>query len=80
MIGDNPHNYHNVQHFLRLVQYLAYFLPDITAYPLPLSLCTHNGKLFIWTPLLDKGFEFIKTLMCMQGSCFNAHQTPRTRE
>ena len=46
------------------MQYLAHFLPDITAYTTPLSLCTHNGKLFIWTPLLDKCFESIKSLTC----------------
>ena len=57
-------NYHDIQQFLGLVQYLAHFLPDITAYTTPLSLCTCNGKPFIWTPLLDKCFESIKSLMC----------------
>ena len=46
------------------MQYLAHFLPDITAYTTPLLLCTHNGKPFIWTPLLNKCFESIKSLMC----------------
>ena len=46
------------------MQYLAHFLPDITAYTMPLLLCTCNGKLFIWTPLLNKCFESIKSLMC----------------
>src|SRR6266481_3859430 len=59
-----PHNYHDIQWFLGLVQYLAHFLPDITAYTSPLSTCTHNGKLFVWTPLLDKCFESIKMLTC----------------
>ena len=59
-----PRNYHDVQQFLGLVQYLAHFLPDITAYTTPLSLCTRNGKPFIWTPLLDKCFESIKSLTC----------------
>ena len=59
-----PHNYHDIQWFLGLVQYLAHFLTDITAYTMPLLLCTHNGKLFIWTPLLDKCFASIKSLMC----------------
>src|SRR6266481_2714451 len=61
---QQPRNYHDVQWFLGLVQYLAHFLPDITTYTLPLSTCTHNGKLFAWTPLLDKCFESIKTLTC----------------
>ena len=60
-----PRNYHNIQWFSGLMQYLAHFLPDIIAYTTPLSLCTHNGKPFIWTPLLDKCFESIKSLMCM---------------
>ena len=61
---QQPHNYHDVQRFLGLVQYLAHFLPDITAYTTPLSLCTHNGKPFLWTPSLDKCFESIKSLTC----------------
>ena len=59
-----PHNYHEMQWFLGLVQYLAHFLPDITSYTMPLSLCTHNGRPFIWTPLMNKCFESIKTLTC----------------
>ena len=29
-----PHNFHEVQRFLRLMQYLAHFMPDVTAYML----------------------------------------------
>ena len=61
---QQPCNYHDIQRFLGLMQYLAHFLPDITAYTMPLSLCTCNGKPFLWTPLLDKCFESIKSLMC----------------
>src|SRR6266481_2706181 len=61
---QQPCNYHDVQQFLGLIQYLAHFLPDITAYTSPLSTCTCNSKLFLWTPLLDKCFESIKTLTC----------------
>src|SRR6266481_700406 len=61
---QQPRNYHDVQRFLGLVQYLAHFLPDITAYTSPLSTCTRNGKPFVWTPLLHKCFESIKTLTC----------------
>src|SRR6266481_9853194 len=32
-----PHNYHEIQWFLGLVQYLAHFMPDITAYTSPLT-------------------------------------------
>ncbi len=59
-----PHNYHEVQRFLGLVQYLAHFMPDITTYTTPLTMCTHNGCPFQWTPLLTKCFESIKTLAC----------------
>ena len=52
-----PRNFHNVQWFLGLVQYLAHFLPDITAYTTPLSLCTRNGKPFIWMPLLTNALN-----------------------
>ena len=57
-----PRNYHEVQKFLGLVQYLAQFMPDITAYTTPLSGAAHNNRAFQWTPLLDKCFESIKEL------------------
>src|SRR6266481_3493717 len=59
-----PCNYHEVQRFLGLMQYLVHFMPDITAYTMPLTKCTHNGHPFQWTPLLTKCFESIKTLAC----------------
>ena len=49
-----PHNYNEVQKFLRLVQYLAQFMPDITVYTTPLSGLAHNNQAFQWTPLLEK--------------------------
>src|SRR6266481_6791558 len=51
---QQPRNYHEIQRFLGLVQYLAHFMPDITAYTMPLTMCTHNGCPFQWTPLLTK--------------------------
>ena len=59
---QQPHNFHNVQCFLGLIQYLVHFLPDITTYTSPLSLHTHNGKPFIWTPLLNKCFPILKPI------------------
>ena len=38
-----PRNYHNVQQFLGLVQYLAPFLPKVAAYTKPLSSITKGG-------------------------------------
>ena len=57
-----PCNYHKIQRFLGLVQYLAQFMPDVTAYTSPLSECARNNRPFVWTPLLHKCFESIKTL------------------
>ena len=54
--------FNNVQCFLGLVQYLAHYMPDISAYTMPLSGCVRNGHPFEWTPLLEKCFESIKTL------------------
>jgi len=59
-----PRNFHEVQIFLGLVQYLAHFMPDVTAYTSPLSTCVRNGRQFVWTPLLNKCFESIKVLAC----------------
>jgi hypothetical protein len=43
-----PHNYLEVQRFLGLMQYLAHFLPDITAYTSLLSSMMKNGQAFQW--------------------------------
>ena len=59
-----PRTFNDVQHFLGLVQYLAHYMPDISAYTTPLSDCVRIGHPFEWTPLLDKCFESIKTLAC----------------
>ena len=59
-----PCNFYKVQRFLGLIQYLAHFMPDVTAYMFPLLTCVHNGRQFVWTPLLDKCLESIKELAC----------------
>ena len=38
-----PQNYNEVQKFLGLVQYLALYMPDITAYTTPLSGSAQNN-------------------------------------
>jgi hypothetical protein len=60
-----PHNYLEVQRFLGLVQYLAHFLPDISAYTSPLSAMTRNRQAFLWRPLHNHCFQLIKTICCM---------------
>ena len=57
-----PQNYNEVQKFLGLVQYLALYMPDITAYTTPLSGSAQNNRTFQWTPLLDKCFQSIKVI------------------
>src|SRR6202453_5269034 len=49
-----PWNYHDVQRFLGLVQYLAQFMPNVTAYTAPLSGMARHNITFICTPSLDK--------------------------
>ncbi|OJT01588.1 Transposon Ty3-G Gag-Pol polyprotein [Trametes pubescens] len=39
-----PHSQVEVQHFLGLVQYLAHFLPDVSAYTSPLETCMDHIK------------------------------------
>ena len=55
-----PRMFNDVQCFLGLVQYLAHYMPDISAYTTPLSGCVRNSCLFEWMPLLEKCFESIK--------------------
>ena len=59
-----PRNYHEVQKFLGLVQYLASFMPDITAFTGPLSAITRNGHSFEWRPLHQRCFDMIKHMAC----------------
>ena len=48
-----PRMFNDMQCFLGLVQYLAHYMPDISAYTTPLSGCVRNGRPFEWTPLLE---------------------------
>ena len=57
-----PQNYNEVQKFLGLVQYLALYMPDITAYTTLLSGSAQNNRIFQWTPLLDKCFQSNKVI------------------
>jgi hypothetical protein len=44
----------DIQCFLGLVQYLAAYMPDLSAYTMPISSLTRKGRPFIWTPLHDR--------------------------
>ena len=61
---NRPRNFKDVQRFLGLVQYLVYFLPDITSYTGPLASMTTNGTPFYWKPLHEKCFQMIKAICC----------------
>src|SRR6202041_4143918 len=57
-----PRSKHDVQHFLRLVQYLAHFMPDVSAYTGPLAAIQKNGHPFLWKPLHQVCMDNIKAL------------------
>ena len=59
-----PKNLKEVQWFLGLIQYLAYFMLDITAYTGPLSAICRNGQLFYWKLLHKACFNSIKAITC----------------
>jgi Reverse transcriptase (RNA-dependent DNA polymerase) len=59
-----PRTYNDGQRFLRLVQYLAHYMPDVSAYTALLAGCVRNNRPFKWTPLLDKCLQSIKALAC----------------
>ncbi|QRV72049.1 Transposon Tf2-1 polyprotein [Ceratobasidium sp. AG-Ba] len=59
-----PRNAHDIQRFLGLVQYLAAYMPDLSAYSGPLSDLTRKGRIFLWTPIHQRSFDCIKELAC----------------
>lgn len=61
---NHPWNINDVQWFLGLVQYLAHFLPDISAYTSPLAGMMVNGMSFYWRLLHEKCFQMIKAICC----------------
>ena len=59
-----PRDQKDVERFLGLVQYIAHFMPDVSAFTGPLHSITKNGHPFVWRPIHDKCFESIKALAC----------------
>jgi hypothetical protein len=59
-----PKNLKDVQRFLGLIQYLAHFMPDVTAYTGPLAAICRNGQPFYWKPLHETCFNYIKAIAC----------------
>lgn len=59
-----PRNYNDIQKFLGVVNYVAHYLPDVTAYTTPLSEINKNNQPFFWRPIHDLCFQSIKDLAC----------------
>jgi hypothetical protein len=55
-----PQNYHDVQQFVGLVNYVANFLPDVMAYTAPLQGMVQNGTPFFWRPIHKQCFQVVK--------------------
>ena len=59
-----PRNLTEVQRFVGLVEYLAQFMPDVSAYTTPLTGIQRNGHTFLWREIHDRCFQAIKDLAC----------------
>ena len=59
-----PRNLTEIQWFIRLVEYLAQFMPDVLAYTTPLTSIQRNGHTFLWREIHDHCFQVIKDLAC----------------
>ena len=57
-----PRSQHEVQRFVGLVQYIAHFMPDVSAYTSPLEGICRNGQPFYWRPLHQTCLDRIKDL------------------
>ena len=59
-----PWNLNEVQKFMGLVEYLAQFMLDISAYTTPLTGIQRNGHPFMWRDIHETCFQTIKALAC----------------
>ena len=59
-----PKDHNEVLRFLRLVEYLARFMPNVSTFSGLLQTICNNHLPFVWTPLHQKCFEEIKTIAC----------------
>jgi len=57
-----PHDKHDVQQFLGLVQYLSHFMPDVMAWTGPLATLAGEKSIFLWKPMHQTCFNNIKQL------------------
>ena len=59
-----PWNLNEIQQFMGLIEYLAQFMLDISAYTTPLTGIQRNGHPFQWRDIHETCFQMIKTLAC----------------
>ena len=57
-----PRNYNDIERFLGLVNYVAHFMPDVSAFTGPLHTIQRNGHSFEWRPIHQACFDNIKAL------------------
>jgi hypothetical protein len=57
-----PRSQHEVQRLVGLVQYIAHFMPDVSAFTSPLEGICRNGQPFYWRPLHQTCLNRIKDL------------------
>ena len=71
-----------MQRFLGLVQYLAHFMPDVSAYTGPLAAIQKNTHLFLWKPMhqvQEAESELISGFVCMDNIKVLACKVPILR-
>ena len=59
---QTPRSYNDIECFLGLVNYVAHFLPDLSAYSGPLHNIQQNRHIFDWRTIHQACFDNIKTL------------------
>ena len=59
-----PKDKNDLQRFLGLVQYLAHFMPDVTAWTGPLAAIQGESGSFVWLPIHQTCMDNIKAMAC----------------
>ena len=59
-----PKDKNDLQKFVGLVQYLAHFMPDVTAWTGPLAAIQGESSSFMWLPIHQTCMDNIKSLAC----------------
>ncbi|EEB91051.1 hypothetical protein MPER_10660 [Moniliophthora perniciosa FA553] len=59
-----PRDYHDIQKFLGVVNYLATYLPGVASFTSPLSDMSKNKQPFLWRPIHNACMQNIQDLCC----------------